>query len=88
MHWQLGMGRARTASLRQIKDKLTTPPVLVYFDPLAPTKIETDASKNMSALVYCHSNARTENGDQWRTDPRECRTPNATRTYTIRNYWL
>ena len=29
----------------KVRTKLTTAPVLVYFDPLAPTKIETDASR-------------------------------------------
>jgi len=29
----------------KLRTKLTTAPVLVYFDPLALTKIETDASK-------------------------------------------
>jgi len=69
----------------EIRTKLTTAPVLGYFDPLAPNKIETDASKYICS-EYCQNNARTENGDQWRTDPRQCRTPNATTTYTIRNY--
>jgi len=29
----------------ELRTKLTTAPVVVYFDPLAPTKIERDASK-------------------------------------------
>jgi len=29
----------------ELRTKLTTALVLVYFDPLAPTKIETEASK-------------------------------------------
>jgi len=29
----------------KVRTKLTTAPVLVYFDPLTPTKIETEASK-------------------------------------------
>jgi len=70
----------------ELRTKLTTAPVLVYFNPLAPTKIE-QTPQNTSAPVYCHNNARRENGDQWHTDPRQCQTPNATTTYTIRNYW-
>jgi len=41
----IGNGRQRTADLRRIKDKTHTAPVWVYLDPLAPTRIETDASK-------------------------------------------
>jgi len=29
----------------ELRTKLSTAPVLVYFDPLAPTKIQTEASK-------------------------------------------
>jgi len=42
--------------------------------------------QNTSTPVYCHNTPRTENGDQWHRDPRQCRTPNPTTTYMIRNY--
>jgi len=39
------MRRQRTASVDELRTKLTTVPVVGYFDPLERTKIETDASK-------------------------------------------
>jgi len=42
-NWEWGDKEQK--ALDELKTKLTTAPVLVYFDPLAPTKIETDASK-------------------------------------------
>jgi len=38
-------GDKEQQSFDELRTKLTTAPVLVYFDPLAPTKIDTDASK-------------------------------------------
>ena len=38
----------------ELRTKLTTAPVLVYFDPLAPTKIETDASKYVCSGILSH----------------------------------
>jgi len=35
----------------EITTKLTTAPVLVYFEPLAPTKIETEASKYVCSSI-------------------------------------
>jgi len=35
----------------KLRTKLTTAPVLVYFDPLAPTKIETHASKYVCSRI-------------------------------------
>jgi len=37
--------------LDELRTKLTTAPVLVYFDPLGPTKIETDASKYVCSSI-------------------------------------
>jgi len=38
-------GDTEQQAFDELRTKLTTVPVLVYFDPLAPTKIETEASK-------------------------------------------
>jgi len=38
-------GNKEQKAFDELRTKLTTAPVLVYFNPLAPTKIETDASK-------------------------------------------
>jgi len=70
----------------ELKTKLTTAPVLVYFDRLAPTKIPRDASQYVCSGILSEQ-CQGENGDQWPTDPRQCRTPNAIMTGTIRNYW-
>jgi len=79
-------GDKQQQAFDELRTKLTTAPVLVYFDPLAPTKIDKQTPQNTSVPVYYHSNARPENGDQWPTAPRRCQTPNATTAYTIRNY--
>jgi len=42
-HWE--WGEKEQEACDELRTKLTTAPVLVYFDPLAPTKIETDTSK-------------------------------------------
>ena len=39
------MGDKEQQAFDELRRKLTTAPVLVYFYPLAPTKLETDASK-------------------------------------------
>jgi len=38
-------GEKEQKGFDKLRTKLTTAPVLVYFDPLAPTKIETDLPK-------------------------------------------
>jgi len=86
MHRQLGWEEKEQKAFDELRTKLTRGPVLVYFDGLAPTNIEAEAS-NMSAPVYYPDNARTGNGDQWHTDPRQCKTPNGTTIYMRRNYW-
>jgi len=42
-NWEWGEKEQR--EFHELRTKLTTAPVLVYFDPLAPTKIEPDALK-------------------------------------------
>jgi len=85
-NWEWG-GKEQQA-FAELRTKLTRAPVLVYFNPLARTKIETDASKYVcSGILSEQPNARTGNGDQWHTDPKQCRTRNATTTYTPRYYW-
>jgi len=46
----------------ELRTKLTTVPVLVYFDPLTPTKIETDASKYVCSGILSQ---RSQDG-KWR----------------------
>jgi len=87
MYWQLGMGRQRTASIRRIKDKTHQS---TSTELLRPPR--TDRNRNrclkIDFLRYTVTTMpRRKNGDQWRTDPRECRTPNATTIYTRRNHW-
>jgi len=87
MHWKLGMLRQRTASVRRIKDETHLGTSTGLLRPPCTDQNQNSRLENTSAPVYCHNNARTENGDQCHTDPRQCRTPNATMTYTIKNYW-
>jgi len=71
----------------ELRRKHPTAPVLVYFDLLAPTKIETDAAKYVCFGIL----SQQYHDGKWRpvgTVQRRCRTPNATTTYTITNYWL
>jgi len=75
MHWQLGMGRQRTASLRGIKDQTHHGTSTSRLQPPRTDQNRKRTPQNTSVPVYYHSNARTENGDQLRTDPRRCRTP-------------
>jgi len=77
-------GDKEQQGFNKLRTKLTTAPGLVNFNPLAPTKIETDNS-NTSAAVYYHNTASRGNGSQWYTDPGQCRTPNATMIYTTTN---
>jgi len=71
----------------ELRTKLTTAPVLVYFDPLPRTKIEKQRAQNTSAPEYYLNNVRTGNVGQWHTDQKPCRTPNPITIYTIRNDW-
>ena len=50
-NWEWG-DKERQA-FNKLRTKLTTAPVLVYFDPLAPTKIERDASKYVCSGILC-----------------------------------
>jgi len=51
-HW--GWGDKEQQAFDELRMKLTTAPVLVYFDPLAPTKIETDGSKYLYSGRLSH----------------------------------
>ena len=70
----------------KLRRKLTTAHVMVHFNPRAPPKLK-QTHQNMSAPEYYHNKVKMENGDRWPTDRRLCRTPNATTTFTTRNYW-
>ena len=47
----MGWGDKEQTAFDELRTKLTTPPVLVYFIPGAPTKLETDASKYVSSGI-------------------------------------
>jgi len=66
----------------ELRTKLTTAPVLVYFDPLAPTKIETGASK------YVCSGILSQQCKDWKWRPVAYRSKtmsNAECNYDIHN---
>jgi len=50
-------GDKKEQAFDEVRTKLTTTPVLVYFDPLGLTKIKTDASKYLCSGILsqqCH----------------------------------
>jgi len=59
-NWEWGDNEQQ--AFDKLRTKLTTAPVLVYFDPLAPSKIETDASKYFSSGIL----SQQCKGGKWR----------------------
>ena len=73
-------------AFNELRRKLTTAPVMVHFNLKAPTKIETDTSKYVCSGILSQQ-WEDGNGDRWPINQRPCKTPNATTTFTTRNYW-
>jgi len=51
VHLQMRMGDKEPQAFDELRAKLTTAPVLVYFDPHTSTKIKTDTSKYVGSGI-------------------------------------